>query len=62
VVILAMGLGLFAPPFGVGFYAACAIGRVAPDAAMTRIWPYLAALLLGLVIVAAVPFLSIGFL
>ena len=31
VVILAMGLGLFAPPFGVGFYAACAIGRVAPD-------------------------------
>ena len=27
VVILAMGLGLFAPPFGVGFYAACAIGR-----------------------------------
>ena len=28
VVILAMGIGLFAPPFGVGYYAACAIGRV----------------------------------
>ena len=27
VVILAMGIGLFAPPFGVGFYGACAIGR-----------------------------------
>ena len=26
VVILAMGIGLFAPPFGVGYYAACAIG------------------------------------
>ncbi len=26
VVILAMGIGLFAPPFGVGFYTACAIG------------------------------------
>jgi tripartite ATP-independent transporter DctM subunit len=62
VVILAMGLGLFAPPFGVGFYAACAIGRVSPDAAMPRIWPYLAALLLALVVVAAVPWLSIGFL
>jgi tripartite ATP-independent transporter DctM subunit len=62
VVILAMGIGLFAPPFGVGFYAACAIGRVAPDAAMARIWPYLGALLLALVIVAAVPWLSIGFL
>jgi tripartite ATP-independent transporter DctM subunit len=62
VVILAMGLGLFAPPFGVGFYAACAIGRVSPDAAMARVWPYLGALLLALIIVAAVPWLSIGFL
>ena len=26
VVVLAMGIGLFAPPFGVGYYAACAIG------------------------------------
>src|SRR5487761_2155544 len=41
VVILAMGLGLFAPPFGVGFYIACAIGRVPPDEAMGRMWPYL---------------------
>jgi TRAP-type C4-dicarboxylate transport system permease large subunit len=62
VVILAMGIGLFAPPFGVGYYAACAIGRVSPDAAMHRIWPYLLAVLAGLVVVAAVPWLSIGFL
>ena len=62
VVILAMGIGLFAPPFGVGFYAACAIGRVSPDEAMGRVWPYLAAVLVALIIVAAVPWLSIGFL
>jgi TRAP-type C4-dicarboxylate transport system permease large subunit len=62
VVILAMGIGLFSPPFGVGYYAACAIGRVSPDVAMTRIWPYLAALLLGLVLVAAIPWFSTGFL
>jgi tripartite ATP-independent transporter DctM subunit len=62
VVILAMGLGLFAPPFGVGFYAACAIGRVSPDAAMGRVWPYLAAVLVALVAVALFPWLSIGFL
>ena len=31
IVILAMGIGLFAPPFGVGYYAACAVGRVNPD-------------------------------
>ena len=62
VVVLAMGVGLFAPPFGVGYYAACAIGRVSPDAAMRRIWPYLGALFLGLVLVAAVPWFSTGFL
>ena len=62
VVVLAMGIGLFAPPFGVGYYAACAIGRVSPDAAMRRIWPYLAALVVGLVVVACVPWFSTGFL
>src|SRR5207302_347477 len=31
VVILAMGIGLFAPPFGIGFFSACAIGRTNPD-------------------------------
>jgi len=62
VVIIAMGIGLFAPPFGVGFYAACAIGRVSPDEAMGRVWPYLGAVLLALIVVALVPWLSIGFL
>ena len=62
VVVLAMGIGLFAPPFGVGYYAACAIGKVSPDAAMRQIWPYLGALIIGLVLVAAVPWFSTGFL
>jgi tripartite ATP-independent transporter DctM subunit len=62
VVILAMGIGLFAPPFGLGYYAACTIGRVNPDHAMRRIWPYLGALLVGLLIVAFVPWFSIGLL
>jgi tripartite ATP-independent transporter DctM subunit len=62
VVILAMGIGLFAPPFGVGYYAACAIGRVEPAAGMRPIWGYLLALVIGTAIVAAVPWISIGFL
>lgn len=62
VVILAMGLGLFAPPFGVGYYAACAIGKVPPDEGIRPIWAYMFALLIGLIVVAAIPWLSIGFL
>lgn len=62
VVILAMGIGLFAPPFGVGYYAACAISRIRPDEGMKPIVGYMIALLIGLIIVAAIPWISIGFL
>lgn len=62
VIILAMGLGLFAPPFGVGYYAACAIGRVDPAEGIRPIWGYLVALLVGLIVVAIFPWISIGFL
>ncbi len=62
VAVLAMGVGLFAPPVGVGYYAACIIGGVAPEVAIRRIWPYLGAVAIGLLIVAAMPWLSVGFL
>lgn len=62
VVILSMGLGLFAPPFGVGYYAACAISRIKPDEGMKPIIGYMLALLAGLILVATVPWISIGFL
>jgi len=60
--VLSMGLGLFAPPFGVGFYTACAIGKVSPDRVVNRVWTYLGALLVALLLVAFVPWLSIGLL
>jgi tripartite ATP-independent transporter DctM subunit len=62
VVILAMGMGLFAPPFGVGYYAAAAISRIHPDEGMKPILGYMLALLIGTIIIAAVPWISIGFL
>jgi tripartite ATP-independent transporter DctM subunit len=55
VAVLAMGIGLFAPPFGFCYYAACIIGAVDPDAGMRRIWPYLGVIAIGLLIVAFVP-------
>jgi tripartite ATP-independent transporter DctM subunit len=62
IAILAMGVGLFTPPFGIGFYITCAIGGADPDKAIRHIWVYLGVLLLGVVIVAAVPWLSVGFI
>ena len=62
VTILAMGIGLFSPPFGVGFYQTCLIARTSSDDAFARIAPYMATLLVALAIVAAVPWLSTGFL
>jgi len=57
-----MGLGLFAPPLGVGYYSACAIARVNPDRGIRPMMRYMLALLVGTVIVAAIPKLSTGFL
>ncbi|WP_449413256.1 TRAP transporter large permease [Pandoraea soli] len=62
VVVLSMGIGLFAPPFGVGYYSACVISKVHPDEGMRPIVGYIVALAVGLVLVAAVPWLSTGFL
>jgi tripartite ATP-independent transporter DctM subunit len=62
VAILAMGIGLFSPPFGVGFYQTCLISRVSSDEAFGRIWPYILTLIAALIVVAAVPWLSTGFL
>jgi len=55
VIILAMGIGLFAPPFGVGDYAACAISRIHPDEGIKPMLGYVLALLIGTIVIAAVP-------
>ncbi|MBK1839799.1 TRAP transporter large permease subunit [Azospirillum sp. YIM B02556] len=62
IVILAMGLGLFAPPFGVGYYFTCAIGKISPDAGLRHIWIYLSAIFVALILVTLIPWLSLGFL
>jgi TRAP-type C4-dicarboxylate transport system permease large subunit len=61
ITVLAMGVGLFAPPLGIGYYAACVIGKCSPDSAAARVIPYLAAVVFALVLVAAIPWLSLGF-
>jgi len=62
VIVTAMNIGLMAPPIGIGFYIACKIANVPADQVMRRIWPYLAALLVGLLAIAAVPAFSTALL
>jgi tripartite ATP-independent transporter DctM subunit len=58
VIVCAMNVGLMLPPIGVGFYIACRIGDAKPDEVIFAIWPYIAALLVGVVVIAAFPALS----
>jgi tripartite ATP-independent transporter DctM subunit len=62
VAVLAMGIGLFSPPLGVGFFSASAIGKANPEEVVRPILPYLGALLIALLVIAFVPWLSLGFL
>lgn len=62
VVILAMGIGLFAPPVGIGYYTACAISKVNPDEGVRPILGYLFVLLVGTLFIAFVPWITTGFL
>ncbi|HTU01229.1 MAG TPA: TRAP transporter large permease subunit, partial [Candidatus Sulfotelmatobacter sp.] len=55
VLVLAMGLGSHLPPFGVGFYIACAICGTTIENSARAMLPYAIVLCLGLALVALVP-------
>jgi TRAP-type C4-dicarboxylate transport system permease large subunit len=59
VLIIAMGVGGFMPLAGIGFYVCCAIMRSDIEKASRAMVPYLAVILVGLLIVAFVPWLSL---
>ena len=51
----AMGIGLFAPPLGLGLYGSCLIGGVKLEETVWPIMKYLGLLLACLVLIALVP-------
>ncbi|MDB4895905.1 MAG: sialic acid transporter permease protein SiaT [Firmicutes bacterium] len=59
VLILAMGLGSFCPPIGIGLYVACSIGGATMEETTRHIWPYILVLLIGVLLVAFVPWFSL---
>jgi tripartite ATP-independent transporter DctM subunit len=60
VLIIAMGIGGFMPLAGVGFYVCCAIMRSEIERASRAMLPYLIVVVIGLLIVAFVPWLALA--
>jgi tripartite ATP-independent transporter DctM subunit len=60
VLLIAMGVGAFLPPLGVGFYIACAIARAPMGASTRAMVPYVAVLLIGLLLVTFVPWFTLA--
>jgi len=59
VLVIAMGIGAFMPPVGVGFYVTCAICETSLESSAREMIPYLVVLGIGILLVALVPWLTL---
>jgi tripartite ATP-independent transporter DctM subunit len=59
VLVVAMGIGLFAPPLGLGLYGACLVGNVPIEQTVKPVAGYLGLLTVVLLILAFVPSLTL---
>jgi tripartite ATP-independent transporter DctM subunit len=59
VAVIAMGLGLFSPPFGLGLFATCAMTGTKVEEVSKRMLKYLAVLAVMLVLLVLVPSISL---
>ncbi len=55
ILVIGMGIGLFAPPLGVGLYGSCLIGGVTLEETVWPVLKYLGLLLICLLLIAFVP-------
>ncbi len=60
VLILAMGVGAFMPPIGIGFFVSAAVAESRFDSAARAMLPYLATLVAAVVLVALVPQITLA--
>jgi tripartite ATP-independent transporter DctM subunit len=58
--VLSMGVGLFAPPLGLGLYACCAVGQVSIESVTRSIGKYFALVFLGILLVAFAPEITLA--
>src|SRR5665213_2372926 len=60
IMILAMGVGIFIPPIGIGFYVCCTVSESRLEATGRAMLPYLAVLIIGVLVVAFVPWFTLA--
>ncbi len=59
VIIIAMGIGTFIPPFGICYFVTCSVMDTSVERMTPRFLPYLAVLVVGLILIAAFPAISL---
>lgn len=59
VLIANLGIGLVTPPVGVCLFVACGIGKVPIDEVIRPLWPFLAVMVLSLLVITYVPDLTL---
>ena len=60
ILTMAVGIGVFMPPVGIGYYVACAVGDAPPNATMRPSLVYNVALVLGLIVVILFPAITLA--
>ena len=60
VIIIAMGIGTFIPPFGICYFVTCSVLNTSVEKVTPRFVPYLAVLLAGLILIAIFPSISLA--
>ncbi len=59
ILTMAVGIGVFMPPVGIGYYVACAVGDAPPNATMRPSLAYNVSLVLGLIVVILFPAITL---
>jgi tripartite ATP-independent transporter DctM subunit len=60
IMILAMGVGIFIPPIGIGFYVSCSVSESRLEATSRAMLPYFGVLIAGVLVVAFVPWFTLA--
>ncbi len=60
IMVVNLALGMITPPFGVNLFAACTVARISLDKIIRHLLPFVAVILVCLMIITYVPVLSLG--